>query len=226
MPTATSALKAAFAALPNDVPRVSHIGFWTDQRGVNGDRFLGSMPLAVVRRNVVAGTRIEYEPGQLQLDLANGNGSPYLAKVSLERGLGYVKAVYVSLQGDYPESIGSHEITDVPRVPVPYWTFVETDYPFGPPTGVTITQFSQTRLDVAWDAPFDLGGNVIDGYKIENSADGITFADLAADTGLTATGYQHTGVFVANTTYYYRVTALDGTVESPVSVVGVVTTGS
>ena len=225
MSTATSNSKARFDATLVAIPRLSHIGFWTDQRGINGERFLGSMKLATTLFDVGQGV-IEYDPGELQIDLPNGTLSPYMARLCLDGGITYEQLIYAALHSDYPESIGSNEIIAVPRYAGRIWTVTISDYPFGPPTGVTITQFSQTRLDVAWVAPFDLGGRVIDGYKIENSADGITFVDLVADTGLTATGYQHTGVFVANTTYYYRVTALDGTVESPVSVVGVVTTGS
>ena len=225
MPTATNNAKARFDATLVAIPRLSHIGFWTDQRGVNGERFLGSMKLATTLFDAGQAV-IEYDPGELQLDLSNGSLSPYMARLCLEQAILYERLIYVAPHSDYPESIGGNEIIVVPRDAVRLWTVTISDYPFGPPTGVTITQATQTRLDVAWNAPFDLGGRVIDGYKIENSADGITFVDLVADTGLTATGYQHTGVFVANTTYYYRVTALDGTVESPVSVVGVVTTGS
>ena len=78
------------------------------------------------------------------------------------------------------------------------------------PTGLTATAVGRDRIDLSWTAPTDDGGSAITGYRIESSADGSAgWADLVADTGSDATTYSHTGL-MPNTTFHYRVSAING----------------
>ena len=78
------------------------------------------------------------------------------------------------------------------------------------PTGLTATAVGRDRIDLSWTAPIDDGGSAITGYRIESSADGSAgWADLVADTGSDATTYSHTGL-MPNTTFHYRVSAING----------------
>ena len=77
-----------------------------------------------------------------------------------------------------------------------------------PPTGLTATANGQTRIDLSWTAPQSDGGAAITGYRIEVSADGSTWSDLAADTGSTSTSYNHTGL-TAGTARHYRASAIN-----------------
>ena len=78
----------------------------------------------------------------------------------------------------------------------------------GAPTGLTAAANGQTQIDPSWTAPSNDGGAAITGYKIEVSANGSSWSDLVANTGSTATSYSHTGL-TANTTRYYRVSAIN-----------------
>ena len=78
----------------------------------------------------------------------------------------------------------------------------------GAPTGLTATASGTTRINLSWTAPGD-GGSAITGYKIEVSPNGTSsWTDLVADTGTTATTYEHTGL-TAGTTRHYRVSAIN-----------------
>ena len=77
-----------------------------------------------------------------------------------------------------------------------------------PPTGLSATANGQTQIDVAWTAPASDGGAAITGYRIEVSANGSSWSDLAADTGSTTTSYGHTGL-TAGSTRHYRVSAIN-----------------
>ena len=81
--------------------------------------------------------------------------------------------------------------------------------PPGKPTGLDATAVDRYRIDLDWDAPEFDGNLPISGYKIEVSSDaGTTWADLVADTGLTATTYSHTGL-ASGSTRHYRVSAIN-----------------
>ena len=77
-----------------------------------------------------------------------------------------------------------------------------------PPIDLTATAIGQSRIDLSWTAPVDDGGHPVSGYRIEVSADGITWTDLVADTAGTDTTYQHTALS-ANATRHYRVSAVN-----------------
>ena len=76
-----------------------------------------------------------------------------------------------------------------------------------PPTGLTANAISSSQIDLIWSAPTDNGGSQITGYKIERSMDdGSTWSIIM--TGNAATTYADTGL-LANTTYTYRVSAIN-----------------
>ena len=77
------------------------------------------------------------------------------------------------------------------------------------PTGLSANAMGRDRINLSWTAPSMDGGSAITGYRIESSADGSTgWTDVVADTGTTTTSYSHTGLH-ANTTLYYRVSAIN-----------------
>jgi hypothetical protein len=82
----------------------------------------------------------------------------------------------------------------------------------GTPTGLTATEASSTRINLAWTAP---AGSVT-GYKIERSVDDGTWATVVADTGNTITNYADTSVS-AGTINTYRVCAINGACVSSAS---------
>ena len=74
------------------------------------------------------------------------------------------------------------------------------------PNSLTATANGQTRIDLAWEAPTNDGGEDITGYKIETSTDGTAFTNLVDNTNNTSSTYSHTGL-AAGTTRYYKVSA-------------------
>ena len=226
MATATINVGTRFV-LPQNVSRIAYGGLWSDKKdGV----FLGIISLPATG-GLSAGDVIEYDAGALQLNMTDGRLTPMMATGALDGGLFLALRTYVSLHTDWPESVGSSEIPNLERFALPRhhegaWTLAIDIWPFGPPTGLTATAVGQDRINLAWLAPSDLGGHIIDGYKLERSADGITFTDLVADTGTliaSSLTYSHTGLG-AGTTMYYRVSALDVEVVSLVSLVTSATT--
>jgi fibronectin type 3 domain-containing protein len=73
------------------------------------------------------------------------------------------------------------------------------------PTGLTATAASSTSMTVKFNAVTGATG-----YKLYWSSNNSTFTQLSS---LTSTTYTHTGL-TANTTYYYKVSAVNGTAES------------
>ena len=72
-------------------------------------------------------------------------------------------------------------------------------------TGLSATAVSLSQINLSWTAPSD-GGSPITGYKIEQKSQGPWI--VIADTGSTSTSYSDTGL-VVNTTYQYRVSAIN-----------------
>ena len=72
-----------------------------------------------------------------------------------------------------------------------------------PPTNLTAT-LNVPNVDLSWT-----GGAGATGYKIETSTNGTNWTNVTANTGSTATTYQHTAP-VQNTTNHYKVTTLIG----------------
>ena len=85
------------------------------------------------------------------------------------------------------------------------------------PTNLIATADGSTRIDLTWTTPVDNGGRVITGYRIEVSTDeGTTWTDLVANTGNTATTYEHMALS-PGTSYAYRVFAINSEGTSGVS---------
>ena len=93
----------------------------------------------------------------------------------------------------------------------------------GRPTGLTATADGQTEIDLSWTAPSDNGGADITGYRIEISEDSSTWSDLVANTNTTGASYSHTDL-EADSTRYYRVSAINSAGTGPASNVANATT--
>ena len=86
----------------------------------------------------------------------------------------------------------------------------------GKPTGLVFTGTNPDptsptadMIPLTWVAPTEPGGSPITGYKIERSLDAATgWMTIKADTGTTAVTYVDKKL-VANTQYYYRVSAIN-----------------
>jgi subtilisin family serine protease len=93
-----------------------------------------------------------------------------------------------------------------------------TQPPPAPPTSLTATAVSSSRINLAWT---DNATNEA-GYRIERSTDGITFTAMAT-LPANATSYPNTSL-PPGTTYHYRVRAYDGPNNSAPSNVASATT--
>src|SRR5207302_1473841 len=86
-----------------------------------------------------------------------------------------------------------------------------------PPTGLTATAVSSSQINLSWTAPSNNGGSAITGYKIERSTNGgTTWQIIVANTGHITTTYSNTGL-AKDTTYTYRVSAINSVGTSPPS---------
>ena len=74
------------------------------------------------------------------------------------------------------------------------------------PLNLTATALIALDIDLDWDVPTTNNGAAPTGYKIERSADNVTFATIVANTGTTDTDYTDAdATLVGGTTYYYKV---------------------
>lgn len=80
---------------------------------------------------------------------------------------------------------------------------VQDTTPPTPPSGLTATAMSTSRIDLSWTASTDAVGTIR--YMVYRSLDGTNFASIGT---VTTTTFQNTGL-AANTTYYYRIGARD-----------------
>ena len=79
----------------------------------------------------------------------------------------------------------------------------------GPPRDLTATAASSSAIDLSWTPPRSSGSSAIIGYRIERSSTRTGgWREIEDDTGDTRTTYQDTGLS-PNTTYYYRVSAIN-----------------
>ena len=92
------------------------------------------------------------------------------------------------------------------------------------PTSLTATANGQSEIELAWTAPASTGGSPITGYRIEvSSTRNSGWSTRVTNTGTTTTRYSHTGL-PADTTRYYRVSAINANGPGPVSNVDGATT--
>ena len=82
------------------------------------------------------------------------------------------------------------------------------------PVGLSVAPISATELNFAWGIPND-NGYTITGYKVERSTDNFTTSTII-DANYQSNVYLDTGL-TASTTYYYRVSAINGLGTSAVS---------
>ncbi|HJW19489.1 MAG TPA: fibronectin type III domain-containing protein, partial [Candidatus Nitrosotalea sp.] len=95
-----------------------------------------------------------------------------------------------------------------------------------PPTNLSTTVVSSSQINLSWVASSNNGGSAITGYKIDRSTNnGSTWSTLVANTGSTGTAYSDTGL-ASNTTYTYRVSAINSVGTSSPSGMSSATTGS
>src|SRR3989441_3879671 len=138
---------------------------------------------------------------------------------TLSYGVGTISQSFLTSESSY---VGYTYITNdnLPNpwdsVP-PYFATLVADLDTGsssttapqPPTGLTATAASSSQISLSWTAPTNNGGSAITGYKIESSTNsGSTWSVLVSNTGSTGTAYSDTGLS-PNTTYSYRVSAIN-----------------
>ena len=83
-----------------------------------------------------------------------------------------------------------------------------------PPTDLTATAISQSRIDLSWSAPVDNGASTLLGYKIESKTNNESdYSVLVTNTGTVTTAYSHTGL-TAGMTYQYRIFAINSSGQS------------
>lgn len=87
-----------------------------------------------------------------------------------------------------------------------------------PPSGLVAAAASKRRIDLAWTVE----GCSQEGFKIEQSQDGVSFTEVAT-TSANLNAYSVTGLS-RNTTYYFRVRAYNSAGQSAYSNVGSATT--
>ena len=73
---------------------------------------------------------------------------------------------------------------------------------------------SQSRIDLSWSAPTDIGPLPLLGYKIESKTSNESkYSVLVTNTGSSTTAYSHTGL-TSGLTYQYRIYAINSSGES------------
>jgi len=78
------------------------------------------------------------------------------------------------------------------------------------PQNLQAMAVSSSEIHLSWTAPANNDGSEITGYQIERSGDaGSTWSTIVENTGSTSTTYSDTGL-QQNTTYTYRVSAING----------------
>jgi Zn-dependent metalloprotease/transcriptional regulator CtsR len=128
-----------------------------------------------------------------QIALLGANATTY-SSTSLVSGTTYSYRVRAY---DGPNDSGYSNIASASPLPPP-----------AAPSGLTATPISSSRIDLAWVDNATYEG----GFKVERSADGVSFTQIAV-LGANSTSYSSTGL-VAGQTYTFRVRAYEGANDS------------
>jgi len=95
-----------------------------------------------------------------------------------------------------------------------------------PPTNLSAVAVSSSQINLSWNAPTNNGGSAITGYMIERSTNaGSTWSTLVTNTASTSTAFSDMGL-TANTSYTYRVSAINSVGTSSPSNTASATTGT
>ncbi|HSF14549.1 MAG TPA: fibronectin type III domain-containing protein [Vicinamibacteria bacterium] len=159
-----------------------------------------------------------------RIDLSWTDNSSYEAGFKIERSTDGVNFVQVATRGanvtTYSNTSLSAGVTYHYRVRAydgpndsGYSNLASASTQGGPaaPSGLGATAVSSSRIVLSWT---DNATNEA-GYKVERGTDGVSFSQVAV-LGANATTYSNTNL-VAETTYYYRVRAYEGTNHSEYS---------
>ena len=84
-----------------------------------------------------------------------------------------------------------------------------TEPPDGGPSGLSASPVSASRIDLAWND----GASNESGYRVERSANGTTGWSVVAQLPIDSQSFSNTGL-AASTTYFYRVSAFNGSGSS------------
>jgi len=123
---------------------------------------------------------------------------------------------------DYVTGLGSPLSNNL----IPYLSTPPTTTVPSSPTNLSAKPVSSSQINLSWTAPTNNGGSPITGYTIERSADGGTnWSSLVPNTGSTATTYSDTGL-ASNTSYTYRISAINSVGTSSPSSTASATTSS
>ena len=79
----------------------------------------------------------------------------------------------------------------------------------GPPTGLTAEADGDSAIDLSWTAPADTGGSAITGYRVERSRDGGNTWPFNVEAPATAGTLFRDETVDADSTYHYRVSAIN-----------------
>jgi hypothetical protein len=128
------------------------------------------------------------------------HGVDSLDKTFVARAVKHVGYIGIG-SGNGPDAWG-------PPLPSYFGELVASLDTLQPPTGLTATAFYSSQINLSWSAPTNNGGSPVTSYEIKRSTDGSTWSVLVKNTGTTDTTYSDTGLS-PNTTYYYRVFAIN-----------------
>ena len=76
------------------------------------------------------------------------------------------------------------------------------------PSGLTTISVSGTQVSLTWNAPANVGGSPIIGYKIESKKGTDSYTIIVKNTNNTITSYSNSGL-TPSATYTYRVSAIN-----------------
>ncbi len=238
IPVSASSSVAGVQAFGNGTIVTSQNGvlmtFFFDPQGPAGNnqgKVKPSDPTIIVKSDDLSGNQFS----GMFMELQNPDGSDIAtgyspASFSTQSGKQYL--VYANGYQNYVFKHWDDGSTNPSRAITPTQSMTLTAFYSGstaapqPPTGLTASAFSSSRIDLSWTAPTNYGSSAITGYTIERSTDGgASWSTLASNTGSTATTYSDTGL-VSSTTYAYKVYAINSAGTSLPSNIASATTKS